>query len=843
MFLLMIPYITSTAQGKISGVVRDSLTKAPLSFVTVAYEGLGIGTITDDDGAYTIPVHTNKKEISYTAVGYRKKNVRFVPGQTLRLDVLLAPSDVVLEEVVVKKQKEKYSRKDNPAVELMKKVINHKSLQKLEERDFYQYDKYQKLTTSLNDVKLEELDKGLFKKIPFLVDQLEVCSVTNKMIAPISYYETASQVFYRKDPKSEKTIIKGEKSSGVQELFSTGDMVGEALTDVFADINIYDNDIRLLQNRFVSPISDGAISFYQYFIVDTVKVENDSCYHLFFRPNNPQDFGFIGHLYVLKDSTYAVKRCTMNLPIKTAVNFVENMEIIQSFERFPDGTWGLKDDDMIAELYLLKQLQGLQIRRTTHYSQYSFDGLPPSVFKLKGNVIKEVDALMKDDDFWSQIRPEPLTSSESGMSAFINQLTQVPGVKGLVFVLKALIENFIETGTKDNPSKFDFGPMNATAGYNKVEGWRFRVGGQTTANLHPQLFLRGYYAYGLRDKESKYSAQVEYSFLKKEYLNREFPKHYVSLAHTYDLTSFSDRFLRTSKDNMFVGIKASSTDQMSYIRESEFKYEQETYSGFSYVFSLKKMNDRPTGSLVYIMNDPDNTIIREMNTSEAQLALRFAPGETFVNSKERRIPVNLDAPVFTLSHTTGIDNFLGSEYASHLTQVGIFKRFWLSSWGKFDISLSASKQWNKVPFPLLITPPSNLSYIIQKGTFSLVNNLEFIGDEFVMLDMSYNLNGKLFNRIPLLKELKWREVIGFKAFTGRLTEKNDPMRSDGLFYFPTDQGEQVSFPMQKKPYMELSLGIHNILKFIHIEYVRRINYLDNPNINKHGFRIAAMMQF
>lgn len=842
-FIIIGCFFSFGLKAQLNGTVRDSITKNPLAYVTVAYEGKGVGTLTDDSGAYTIPALRDKPELTFTAIGYKTKKVAFTPGQTLRLDVVLASSDVLLEEVVVEKQKEKYSRKDNPAVELMKKVIAHKNFQNPENSDYYQYEKYQKITASLNDIKPEEMNKGLYKKMPFLIDRMEVCPIKNKLIIPISVQETVSQTVYRKDPKSEKTIVRGIHSSGVQELFSTGEGVSTMLSDVFSDINIYDNDIRLLQTRFVSPISDHSISFYQYFLLEPEKVENDSCYHLFFRPNNPQDFGFIGHLYVLKDSTYTVKKCMMNLPLKTAVNFVEDLDIIQSYERLEDGRWVLKDDEMVAEIYILKELQGFQVRRTTRYDQYSFDKISPHLFKMKGNVVQDVDAMMRNDAFWDTVRPEPLTAGESDMNSLLGQLKDVPGFKTVILVLKALVENYVETGTEKSPSKFDFGPVNSFVGHNKIEGWRAKIGGQTTANLHPHLFLGGYYAYGFRDEKLKYQGEVEYSFNKKEYLNREFPKHYIALSHSYDLMSVSDQFLRTSKDNVFVGFKTGNVDQMSYVRESVFKYEQETYSGFSYSFSLKNKNDRPAGSLAYIRNDAANTWVRDITTSEAQLNLRYAPGETFINTKQRRVPVNLDAPVFTLSHTVGLDHFLGSEYRFHFTQVGLFKRFWLSSWGKFDVDLKASKQWSKVPFPLLITPETNLSYIIQKGTYNLVNNLEFLGDQYASMELTYNMNGKLFNRIPVVKNLKWREVLKFRAFTGSLSDQNDPAKTEGLFYFPVRNGEPVSFAMQHKPYMEASFGIHNIFKLIHVEYVRRLNYLDNPDVSKHGFRIAAVMQF
>ena len=847
LFLLLGCCISVSAQN-IQGVVTDSLTNEPIPYLSVFYEGKGVGSITDNDGNYKVETRKGWNKLTFSAVGYVTKVVNIIPGVTKNLNVRMRPDDIMLDEVVVKPKREKYSRKNNPAVELMKKVIAHKKNNKLSENDYYQYNKYQKITMSLNDVTPEMLEKGMYKKMPFLKDQIELCEETNKFILPISVDETASQKIYRKHPKSEKTIIKGMSSTGVNELFATGDMLSTVLKDVFTDVNIYDNDIRLLQYPFISPISSSdAISFYKFYIMDTTFVDKDKCFHLTFVPNNSQDFGFTGHLYVLADSSYTVKKCTMNLPKKSGVNFVDNMDIIQEFEQLPNGEWVLKTDDMIVEMTLMKIMQGFQIRRTTRYSDYAFDELPQQLFKRKGAEIKEADAMMRGDDFWNQYRPVPLTQTESSMDMLVKRLEQMPGFKYVIFVLKAFIENFVETGTKEHPSKVDIGPVNTMISNNYIDGLRLRMSAQTTANLNPHLFFKGYYAYGFKDHRSKYMGEVEYSFNKKEYLPREFPKNSITFSYQYDVMSPTDKFLKTDKDNVFVSFKTSTVDQMSYVRNIALKYENETQFGLKTTVEVNHSKDEPAGGLAYITNDDQKTLVPEIQTMEASLAFRYAPGETFVNTKQRRIPVSFDAPVFTLSHTAGFKGVLGGEYNYNLTEIGLYKRFWFSSWGKIDMFVKGGAQWNKVPFPLLIMPAANLSYILQCETFNLINNMEFLNDRYASLDVSWDLNGKIFNRIPLLKKLKWREAIGFKMLYGHLTDKNNPMKHPGdseLFLFPTRDGRPTSFVMDPKtPYMECSVGIHNIFKILHIDYVRRLNYLDHPDANKWGVRFMVMMTF
>ncbi|WP_289115049.1 DUF5686 and carboxypeptidase-like regulatory domain-containing protein [uncultured Bacteroides sp.] len=852
LFLLSLSVSISTS-AQIKGVITDSLTNEPLMYITVQYEGKGVGGISNANGEYQVENRKGWDELTFSAIGYITKKVKLKPG-TRTLNVKLQPDDILLSEVVVKPKKEKYSRKNNPAVEFMKKVIENKKALKLEENDYYQYQKYEKMKMSLNDVTPDKMEKGIYKKFSFFKDQVEVSPKTSKMILPISIKETASKTIFRKNPKSEKTIIEGMNSTGIEEFFNTGDMLGTILTDVFSDINIYDDDIRLLQRRFVSPIGRGAISFYKYYLMDTLTIDKQECVHLTFVPQNPQDFGFTGHLYVVKDSTYAVKKCTMNLPKKTGVNFVENLDIVQQFEQLPDSNWVLTDDDMTVELHFVKGIQGLEVQRTTKYSDYQFAEIEPRLFRLKGNVIKEANMLAKSDEYWAKVRQVPLTKKESTMDVFMNRIEQIPGFKYVIFGAKALIENFVETGSKNHPSKFDFGPINTIITSNYVNGTRFRLSGMTTGNLDPHWSLSGYGAYGTKDKKWFYSGQVAYSFNKREYVLWEFPKHYVAFKYTYDVMSPMDKYLATDKDNLFVGWKWTTVDQMSYMRDATLTYELETNTGFSVQAMARHRNDQPAGQLQYWKNngeilgqwDEKNTLVHDITTTELGVTLRYAPGETFVNTKQRRVPVSLDAPTFTLSHTAGFKGVLGGEYDFNLTEASIRKRFWLGSWGKLDVTARAGAQWNTVPFPLLNLPMANLSYITQNNeSFNLINNMEFLNDRYASLNLSYDMNGKLFNRLPLIKKLKWREMFRIRGLWGTLTDKNNPYKSNNpdLFLFPMRDGVPTSHVMSKTPYVEASVGIYNIFKLLHIEYVRRLTYTDIPGVKKGGIRFMILMIF
>ena len=852
MFLILFSTVHLTARLK--GVVTDSLTNEPWMYISVYYEGKGVGGVTNIDGEYQIETRKGWNEVTFSAIGYKTKIVKLNPGQKT-LNVRLSSDDVQLAEVVVKPQKERYSRKNNPAVDLMRKVIENKRAQVLEVNDYYQYDKYEKMKMSINDITPEKLEKGIYKKYAFLKDQIEVSESSNSLILPVSIQETASQTIYRKEPESLKTIIKGMNSSGINEFFSSGDGLMITLQDIFKNINIYDDEISLLQRRFTSPISKDGISFYKYYIMDTIRVEKDTCIHLTFVPQNSQDFGFTGHLYVIKDSTYAVKRCTMNLPRNTGVNFVNKMDIIQDYDQLPNGNWVLKDDDMIVDLSLIKTIGSMQVQRITKYSNYQFDPIEPRLFRFKGAVIKDTDMLNKSDEYWAEVRQVPLSQTERSMDVFMNRIEQIPGFRYVIFGAKALIENFVETAGPKKKSKFDFGPVNTVVSNNYVDGWRVRVSGMTTANLNPHWFVSGYGAYGFKDHRWKYSGTLTYSFLKRDYVIWEFPKHFISATYRFDVMSPMDKFLYTDKDNIFLALKTTKVDQMSYMRDIMLNYELETHEGFGVKAMLRHREDEPTGNLKYWRNNssgdkmplPGQTPVPHITTAEASVTLRYAPGESFVNSKQRRIPVSLDAPIFTLNHTIGFKGVLGGEYNFNRTEASIWKRLWLpSSWGKVDFSVKGGIEWNTVPFPLLILPEANLSYITQRETFCLINNMEFLNDRFASLSISYDMNGKLFNRIPLIKKLKWREMFRFRALWGTLTDKNNPFKSNNpdLFLFPMRDGKYTSFVMDPSiPYMEASVGIYNIFKLLHVEYVHRLTYRNNPDINKWGIRFMVLMVF
>ena len=836
-FLWLLLVLPTQAQDMISGHVVDEATGEGIGFASVQYKGVNLTTITDPQGRFSIRLIKGKR-LTISVLGYKTKTID-VNSDSEKLFVSMRQDTKTLKEVTVKKKRTRYSRKNNPAVELMKRVIANKKRTNLSNRDFYQYQKYQKLTLALNDVNPQMLQNPKLSKFPWLLNQVETNALTGRLILPVSVDETVTQKIYRRSPHSEKNIIKGQRSSGINDFFQTGEILNTMTKDIFTDINIYDDQVRILQHPFTSPISDGAISFYRYYIEDTLVVDRDSCIHLHFLPNNQQDFGFRGDLYVLKDSSCQVKRCDLILPNQTDVNFVENMKLVQEFTKLPTGEWVLSVDDMIVEMVLFDFLQKGVAIKTTRLSDYSFDEIPRQLFRGKAKTKVDPDAEMMGEDFWNQNRKVELTKSENAMDDFLNGMQKEGGFKYILWAMKLLVENYIETGKN---SKLDIGPVNTFVSTNFIDGLRTRFSAQTTANLSRHLFWKGYAARGWKSKKNYYSTTFTWSLNKKKYVPDEFPKRNISFLSTYDVMSPSDKFLSTDKDNVFTALKWATVDKMMFYNRQQLTLEREEEWGFRTLLSMKTEQNEAAGNMTFVPLASSESV--KFRTTELRAEIEYSPGALYVNSKNKRHKVNREAPILTLSHTIGFKGLLGGDYEYNYTEASIFKRFWFGSWGRIDFYTRAGVQWNQVPFPLLCMPAANLSYFSQKQTFNLMTNMEFLNDRFVSVDFNWDMQGKLFNRIPLIKKLRWREYVGARMLWGALSDKNNP-------YLEQNAGSNIlmAFPDQSRlmnpeiPYWEISLGIRSIFRFFQVEYVRRMNYNDNRFGPKNSVRFGFTLMF
>ena len=595
-----------------SGIVRDSVSGEPLSYVSVMFENSTIGAMTDDDGAFSLQNDKGLTRLVVSSLGYDNKVVNLKAGQKNNaLNVLLRPTSFEIAEVVVKPKREKYSRKDNPAVELIKKVIEHKNDNRIEAKDEYQSEVYEKLSMSLDDFN-PNLEKNKFlKKFKFIKNYLDTSEFNGKPILTISVRETISDQYYRKHPKAEKTITKAKRQQGIDKTLDDGGAITANLEEIFKGVNIFDNNINILLNRFVSPLSSTlAVSYYKYYIMDTVDVAGDKCVDLAFVPVNSQSYGFTGRLYITLDGNYAVKKFLLNTPANINLNWVDKLRIEQEFKRMPDSTWVLANENTYVNFYIVKGAQQLYAHQLRNFDKYQFDVQnADSIFGLLGPIHELPEATAQTDTFWIHNRHVPLKEKESALDDLLAQLRKVPAFNVIIKTAEILITGYIPTTADKDKSKFDFGPMNTTFSANHLEGFRMRVGGMTTANLNPHWFGSGYLAYGVNDRKLKYNAKLTYSVNKKKYHEGESPVNNISAIQEYDVYTPGQDFLFTSKDNMFVAWKVGEpVTMMQYIRKTMLQYQKEWLNGLTLTTWARNENNEAAGTLRYDRYNADGTL-------------------------------------------------------------------------------------------------------------------------------------------------------------------------------------------------------------------------------------------
>lgn len=839
MAILLWPFSGHAAQPTVTvtGVVRDSISHEPVPYAAILLTGTDRGDLADEKGRFTITTAKSFSGITVNAMGYDSKTVARPVGSKPRVVIDLAPNGVALGEVVARPKKEKYSKKNNPAVDLMERIRATSDNNDPRRNDAYNFSKYERITLALNNFNGDSSSNAIIKRFPLLQDHVDTSALTGRPILNVALREKLSENHYRKSPKSEKSIVNGIRREGVDQMLDP-QATQTLYEDVLREVDVYGNDITLMQNKFVSPLSRIAPDFYKYYLTDTISYKGDSCIVLTFVPHNPASFGFVGKFYVpMRDSTMFVKHIEMNVPHDINLNFIRNLRIIQDYEKAPDGSRLKTSDDMVVEAGVLTQNSQLYARRLTVYTDHNFEPLSYAdrVFSARGPVITMPGAEYRTDEFWSARRPVAISHGENSVAEMLTDLRRNKLYYWSEKILKILVTGYIQTG---NPSKFDIGPVNTMISFNDLEGVRLKAGGMTTGNLSRRLFAKGYAAYGTKDHRWKYLGELEWSFHDKSYHAREFPIHSLRATHLYDIDMLGQHFLFTNPDNIFLSLRRKKDREIAYHRVSKLEYTLELENNFSLLAKLEHERLEPSVFVSFV--DGAGKSFSHYSTASMSLTLRYAPGEKFFQTKTGRLPVNLDAPVFQLTHTFAPKGSLGNRWALNVTELSFQKRWWFSAFGYVDMILRGGHVWSVSPWPSLLIPNANLSYTIQPESFALMNPLEFINDSYASWDLTYWANGALLNHIPFVKKLKLREVVAFRGIYGHLSDRNNPRLHDDLLQFPEYAGTSL---MSLMPYMEISAGLDNILRILRLDYVWRLSYRNTPGADRSGLRLALHFTF
>jgi len=835
-FLISAFYLSLESNGQvtektiITGKITDELTGEPFPFASVILKGTTVGTTADKMGKYRIETTVKAKEIAFSFIGYETETRSIVPGKEQTINIILKLSPINLDEVVVTYERKQYKNKGNPAVELIQNVIDNKDKNRIESFDYLEYSKYEKVQFAISNISDNFSQSSMFSKFSFVFDNLDTTKRIGNAVLPVFIKETLSTHYYRKEPEATKEIIVAEKTLDLERYLNNRG-AANYLNYLYQNINIYDNEILFLTNKFLSPIASTAPAFYRYFIVDTMLVNDITCIRLFFQARNKSDFLFNGNLYITMDSSYAVRKIDMGINKDINIDWVQDLTITQDFEQSADSTWILAKDEISIDFGVVKNTTGLYGQRTISYKDYRInEPISENIFKGAEKIIR-IDSSSTQPDYWEANRLVPLTKSERQVYSTIDSLNQMPEFRRRMDLIAMFTAGFLNLG------KIEIGPVSSFYSYNTVEGSRFRFGGRTTTDFSKKITFDGYLAYGLNDNAFKYNTGITYSLTPRTIY--QFPVKALRISYQKDVRIPGQELQFTQADNILLSFKRGVNDKLflNHIFRFEFLHEFENH--FSYQPGYSFNRQYPYGNISFNYSEPYSVEneVSYINVSELYLNLRYAPNESFYQGKMYRATFPNRHPIIQLKITGGSD-LIYNDYDYLRLQFNISRRYYVSILGYTDVSLEAGKIFGQVPYPLLFMHRANQTYAYQKGSYNLMNFLEFVSDQYASINIDHSFNGFIFNKIPLLKKLKLREIVTCKVLYGSLGDKNNPDFQNDLFLFPTDAaGTPLTYTLTNQPYIEAGVGLSNILRIFRVDLIRRFSYKDNPNVDDTGIRI------
>ena len=834
LFLLPYPalvlYPQVSEKTSINGTVTDANTGYPVPYVSVYLKGTTVGTITDTTGRYHLETPMSANEIVFSFLGYQTETRVIKMGVSQIINIRLKLSSIALEQVDIKPATRKnYRNKNNPAVGLIEKVIKNKTTNRKEAYDFLEYRTYEKVQLALSDVNERLTQARLFNKFSFVFNNIDTTKRISNNVLPLFIKESIADYYYRKNPEATKEIVRAEKRINLDEYLDHKG-VTENLNYLYQDINIYDNEILFMSNKFVSPIATTAPAFYRYYIQDSLTVKGIPCIKLFFEPRNRADFLFHGNLYITMDSSYAICKIDLGINKKINIDWIKDISIIQDFEQFENNSWLLSKEEISIDAGVVKNTLGLYAQRIISYTDYKFNSPIEEVIFNGPLTTDKIDPLSSNPDYWNENRLLPLTATEKQLYAIADSVKKVPSFRRQMDVVMLLTTSFLNLG------KIELGPCGSFYSYNTVEGSRVRFGGRTTPDFSRKINIDAYGAYGFADRIYKYSTGVTWSLTPRTIY--EFPVKSIRISYQKE-TSIPGLDLESNEqDNLFLSLKRGVDDKLFLNNTLRLEFFNEFDNHFSFLAGYSYTRQQPKGNLFFVNSETQVPVnnFSYLNISELYLNLRYAPNETFYQGKLYRDYFMSKYPVLQLKLTGGLKE-ISNDYDYLRLQISIKRKYYISVIGYSDIKLEAGQLFGNVPYPLLFIHNANQTYAYEQNAYNLMNFLEFVSDRYASLNIDNSFNGFIFNKIPLLKKLKLRELVTCKILYGGLGRNNNPGNNASLFKFPVnDNNVPLTYTFKDKPYIEASVGVSNIFRILRVDLIKRFTYLDHPNVTDLGVR-------
>lgn len=813
MVLLCLLYTnTIVAQTTIvEGRVTDAKTGEGIAFAGLAFSGTTMGTTTDFNGYYIIETSKPADSLRCTFVGYDMQTVFIKRNQRQTVNFILQPTAYDIGVVEIRPG-------ENPAHILLRKIIEHKPENDKSKFETYEYETYNKLQFDLNNFTEKISKRKALKQISFIFDNVDT-SETGKAYLPVFITETVSDVYFQKNPLDKKEIVKASRVSGLK-----NESVSQFLGDMYQNLDIYDNSILLFDKNFVSPISNSGLLFYKYYLTDSTYMGEHWCYKVDFTPRFKQDLTFTGFFWVA-DTSFAIKKIQFQLNKDANLNFVKDFFVQQEYERFDGKYWMRTYEKVVADFNPLKTgTMGMYGRKTTYYRNIKVNQ-PIAEKALKGAANIEVrdDAMDKDDTYWANNRPDSLTKAEQTIYNMVDTIKTLPIYRNTVDLVYGFITGYLKAGP------LELGPYYSIMSFNQLEGNRFRFGMRTSNKFSTRLELGGYGAYGLRDKEWKYYGGFRYMIGKR-------PRRVIGASYRHDVELLGLSNTSTVQLNIIASVgRRRPLDQLIRTTYATAYYEHEWFQGFSNTLTIAHKEYNPAGIFRFERLNPDGTLTQfgSIKTSEVTLTTYFAYDEKYVSGEFDRTSLGTRYPKLTLTTTFGFKGVLGSDFQYQKLKLNIDDRFRINPLGYTDYNIEIGKIFGKVPYPLLNIQTGNETFAYSSYYFNMANFYEFATDQYLRLFVTHHFDGLLFNKIPLFRKLKWREVATFKGVIGNVSAQN---RS--VYQFPS-----LMYDLGGKPYMEAGVGIENIFKVFRVDVVWRLTHLDHAEISKIGIRGALQVTF
>ncbi len=822
LWMLFLPSVLAAQEIEVQGKVTDAGSGDPIPFASVVFKGTTKGVTTDFDGNFMLRTTIKVDSIMATSIGYKPRTKVVKLGKQV-INFQLEEAVKSLKELVV-------VAGENPAFEILRKIVRNKNKNDKRHLSAYECDVYTKTEIDINRISEKLRQKKTMKKISQVLDSIDrMVGEDGKPIFPLSITESVSKYFYRNYPTLKTEQILKTKLKGVG--LGDGSTVSQLIGSSFQEYNFYQNWLNILGKNFISPIADGWRLYYDYDLMDSVYLGNDFCYALNFFPRSPAELAFSGTMWVRK-SDYALKQIDASVGKRANINFIDKIQIQQELKPTLSGPWlPVKNRVLVNVSELTKNSAGLLAKFYSSNKNFKINQPHEAAFYEKRILVAEDAQVNQEENYWDSLRDEPLSSTEKNVYKMIDTLKNIPVVKTYTEVFKVVVQGYYDFG------KFEVGPYLSTLSKNTVEGIRVQAGFRTNHAFSKKIVYSGMVAYGFQDTKLKYSFSTKRIVSRKHWttLNLRVAKDIVRLGLDEETISSNPIFLTAARWGRF--------QRAYYYNEAFASVKRELVHGLTGRIAFRNWTFDPTYPFGFQTNAADSTapVFKQFKSSEVFFEARYARDETFILDGNDRISLGLNLwPALTFKYTHGIKGVFGSDFNYDKVLLNLDQRINMGLLGRGYLTVTGEYIYNALPYPLLSVHLGNQAPTYSPFTFNLMNYGEFVSDESVSMHYRQYFEGLLVNRIPLMSRLKWRLVGTANIIYGSLRKSNQALISE---FTPSGYPAlKTGFFSTGKPYVELGYGVENIFKFFRVDFVHRMSYLDNPDVRKFGVLVTVQFR-